>query len=408
MTDLELMSSLAEEEKTKILLIVLDGLGGLPMTPEGPTELEAARTPNLDALAARSICGLSTAVAPGITPGSGPGHLSLFGYDPIKCLVKRGVLSALGIGFDLQPEDLAARGNFCSVDPETGVITDRRAGRIGSELGARLCEKLSQVQLAEVDQVFVKPVKEYRFTLILRGADLEDGLTDTDPQETGVPPLPVKATRPEAEETAQLINRWLDKAREVLAADAEENDHPANSCNLRGLSKEPGLPKMREIYKLRCGAIATYPMYRGVAKLAGMDILPTGDAIEDEVETLKENWDDYDFFFFHVKKVDSRGEDGDFDAKAAVIEHFDQVLPDIMDLEPDVVIVTGDHSTPAIWKAHSWHELPVLLWSRFIRPDGAREFGERACMTGGLGHINHVDLMPLAMANAGRLAKYGA
>ena len=408
MTDLELMSSLAEEEKTKILLIVLDGLGGLPMTPEGPTELEAARTPNLDALAARSICGLSTAVAPGITPGSGPGHLSLFGYDPIKCLVKRGVLSALGIGFDLQPEDLAARGNFCSVDPETGVITDRRAGRIGSELGARLCEKLSQVQLAEVDQVFVKPVKEYRFTLILRGADLEDGLTDTDPQETGVPPLPVKATRPEAEETAQLINRWLDKAREVLAADAEENDHPANSCNLRGLSKEPGLPKMREIYKLRCGAIATYPMYRGVAKLAGMDILPTGDAIEDEVETLKENWDDYDFFFFHVKKVDSRGEDGDFDAKAAVIEHFDQVLSDIMDLEPDVVIVTGDHSTPAIWKAHSWHELPVLLWSRFIRPDGAREFGERACMTGGLGHIDHVDLMPLAMANAGRLAKYGA
>ena len=408
MADLELMSSLAEEEDTKILLIVLDGLGGLPMTPEGPTELEAARTPNLDALAARSICGLSTAVAPGITPGSGPGHLSLFGYDPIECLVKRGVLSALGIGFDLQPEDVAARGNFCSVDPETGVITDRRAGRISSELGSRLCEKLNEVQLSEVDQVFVKPVKEYRFTLILRGKRLKDGLTDTDPQETGVPPLPVKATRPEAEETAQLINKWLEKARDVLAADAEKNGHPANSCNLRGISKEPGLPKIPEIYKLRCGAIATYPMYRGVAKLAGMDVLPTGETIEDEVETLKENWDGYDYFFFHVKKVDSRGEDGDFDAKAAVIEHFDQVLPDILALEPDVVIVTGDHSTPAIWKAHSWHELPVLLWSRYIRPDGVREFGERACMTGGLGHIKHVDLMPLAMANAGRLAKYGA
>jgi 2,3-bisphosphoglycerate-independent phosphoglycerate mutase len=408
MADLELMRSLAEEEETKILLIVLDGLGGLPMTPEGPTELEVARTPNLNALAARSICGLSTAVAPGITPGSGPGHLSLFGYDPIECLVKRGVLSALGIGFDLQPEDLAARGNFCSVDPETGVITDRRAGRISSELGARLCEKLSQVQLPEMDQVFVKPVKEYRFSLILRGADLEDGLTDTDPQETGVPPLPVKATRSEAEETAQLINRWLEKAREVLAADAEENDHPANSCNLRGISKEPGLPKMPEIYKLRCGAIATYPMYRGVAKLSGMDILPTGDTIEDEVETLKANWDDYDYFFFHVKKIDSRGEDGDFDAKAAVIEHFDQVLPDILALEPDVVIVTGDHSTPSIWKSHSWHELPVLLWSRYVRRDGVTEFGERPCMAGGLGHINHVDLIPLAMANAGRLAKYGA
>ena len=408
MADLELMSNLAEEEETKILLIVLDGLGGLPMTPEGPTELEAARTPNLDALAARSICGLSTAVAPGITPGSGPGHLSLFGYDPVECLVKRGVLSALGIGFDLQPGDLAARGNFCSVDPETRVITDRRAGRISSELGARLCEKLTQVQLPEVDQIFVKPVKEYRFTLILRGEGLEDGLTDTDPQETGVPPLPVKATRAEAEETAQLINRWLEKAREVLAADAEENDHPANSCNLRGISKEPGLPKIPEIYKLRCGAIATYPMYRGVAKLAGMDVLPTGDTIEDEVETLKENWDAYDYFFFHVKKIDSRGEDGDFDAKAAVIEHFDQVVPDILALEPDVVIVTGDHSTPSIWKSHSWHELPVLLWSRYVRRDGVTEFGERPCMAGGLGHINHVDLMPLAMANAGRLAKYGA
>ena len=408
MADLELMRSLAQEEETKIIMIILDGLGGLPMTPEGPTELEAANTPHLDALAARSICGLSTAVSPGVTPGSGPGHLSLFGYDPIECLVKRGVLSALGIGFDLQPGDVAARGNFCSVDPESGAITDRRAGRIGSELGARLCEKLNDVQLPEVEQIFVKPVKEYRFTLILRGEGLEDGLTDTDPQETGVPPLPVKATRPEAEETAELVNRWLDKARDVLAADAEEHDHPANSCNLRGLSKEPGLPKMPEIYKLRCGAIATYPMYRGVAKLLGMDILQTGSTIEDEVETLREHWDDYDYFFFHVKKTDSRGEDGDFDAKAAVIEHFDEVLPDILGLEPDVVIITGDHSTPALWKAHSWHELPVLLWSRYICRDAVMAFGERPCMSGGLGHINHVDLIPLAMANAGRLAKYGA
>ncbi|MGD8996755.1 MAG: 2,3-bisphosphoglycerate-independent phosphoglycerate mutase [Anaerolineae bacterium] len=408
MADLELMRKLALEEETKIVLIVLDGLGGLPMTPEGRTELEAARTPSLDALAARSICGLSTAVAPGITPGSGPGHLSLFGYDPIECMVDRGVLAALGIGFDLQPEDLAARGNFCSVDPETGVITDRRAGRIPSDLGARLCERLGQVQLPQVDQVFVEPVKEYRFTLILRGEGLEDGLTDTDPQETGVPPLPVRATRPEAEGTAELINRWLTGARALLAADAEENGHPANSCNLRGIAKDPGLPKMPEIYKLRCGAIATYPMYRGVAKLAGMDVLPTGDTIEDELETLKEHWADYDFFFFHVKKTDSRGEDGDFDAKAAVIEHFDQVLPDILALDPDVVIITGDHSTPALWKAHSWHELPVLLWSRFIRPDGAQEFGERACMLGGLGHIYHVDLIPLALAHAKRLTKYGA
>jgi len=408
MADLQLMSMLAEEKETKILLVVLDGLGGLPMTPEGPTELEAARTPNLDTLAARSICGMSTAVAPGVTPGSGPGHLSVFGYDPIECLVKRGVLSALGIGFDLQSGDLAARGNFCSVDPETGAITDRRAGRISSDLGAKLCEVLTEVQLSGVDQVFVEPVKEYRFALILRGEGLEDGLTGTDPQETGVPPLPVKATRPEAKKTAELVNRWLEKARKELAAHAEEHGHPANSCNLRGLSKEPGLPKMPEIYKLRCAAIATYPMYRGVAKLAGMDVLPTGATIEEEVETLRDHWSSYDFFFFHVKKIDSRGEDGDFEGKAAVIEHFDRVLPDILALGPDVVIVTGDHSTPALWKAHSWHELPVLLWSRYVRRDGVTTFGERPCMRGGLGHIHHVDLLPLAMGHAGRLAKYGA
>ena len=408
MTDLEIMTSLSEKKDTKIVLIVLDGLGGLPEIAGGPTELEAAYTPHLDALAARSICGLSTAVAPGITPGSGPGHLSLFGYDPIECLVPRGVLSALGIGFDLQPTDLAARGNFCTVDPDTGAITDRRAGRISSELGARLCEELNRVQLPEVDQVFVKPVKEYRFALILRGEGLEDGLTDTDPQMTGVPPKPVEATRPEAEPTAELVNHWLEKAREVLAADARENDHPANSCNLRGLSKEPGLPKLPDIYKLRCGAIATYPMYRGVGQLVGMEVLETGDSIEDEVETLQKHWDDYDYFFFHVKAIDSRGEDGDFQGKAAVIEHFDRVLPDILNLDPDVVVVTGDHSTPSIWKSHSWHELPVILWSRYVRPDSVMTFGERSCMAGGLGHIYHVDLMPLAMANAGRLAKFGA
>jgi len=408
MADLELMRRLALGEETKILLVVLDGLGGLPMEPDGLTELEAARTPNLDALAARSICGLSTAVAPGITPGSGPGHLSLFGYDPIEYMVERGVLAALGIGFDLQPGDVAARGNFCSVDTETGVITDRRAGRIPSDLGARLCSKLAQVQLPETEQIFVEPVKEYRFTLILRGERLEDGLTDTDPQETGVAPLPVTGTRPGAEATAELLNRWLAEARAVLEEDAEEKCHAANSCNLRGIAKDPGLPKMPEIYKLRCGAIATYPMYRGVAKLAGMVVLPTGETIEDEVDTLKEHWADYDFFFFHVKKTDSRGEDGDFNGKMAVIEHFDQLLPDVLAQEPDVVIITGDHSTPALWKAHSWHELPVLLHSRYVRRDGAVTFGERVCMEGGLGHIRHVDLIPLGMAHANRLAKYGA
>ena len=402
MTDLHLLSTLATEGATKILLVVMDGVGGLPLTPDGLTELETAQTPNLDGLAARAALGLSTPIAPGISPGSGPGHLALFGYDPLRYEIGRGVLEALGIGFDLQATDLAARGNFCTIDLQTGLITDRRAGRIPTEEGARLCRKLSAIQLPGV-QAFVQPVQEYRFLLVLRGEGLHDGLTETDPQQVGKAPLPVQPLRPEAAPAADLLNRWLAEARRLLA------DEPkANCLNLRGIARDPGLPKMPDLYKMRCGAIATYPMYRGVAKLAGMDVLPTGDTIEAEVETLKQHWDAYDFFFFHVKKTDSRGEDGDFQGKVDVIEHFDHVLPEILALSPDVVIVTGDHSTPALLKAHSWHELPVLLWSRFNRPDAAQQFGERACMAGGLGHIHHTDLLPLALANAGRLAKYGA
>jgi len=401
MADLNLMRELAIENESKILLLVLDGVGGLPLVPDGPTELEAARTPHLDALAARSICGMSIPVAPGITPGSGPGHLSLFGYDPLQYKIGRGVLEALGIGFDLQPNDLAARGNFCTLDSQ-GLITDRRAGRIPTQVGARLCEKLRQIQLPGVE-TFVEPVKEYRFMVVLRGEKLYDGLTETDPQQVGKPPLPVEPLRPEAAPTAKLLQQWLAEARKLLA-----DESPANGCNLRGIAKDPGLPLLPDVYKLRCGAIATYPMYRGVAKLVGMQVLPTGETIEDEAETLEQHWADYDFFFFHVKKTDSRGEDGDFEGKAQVIEHLDAVLPRILALEPDVIIVTGDHSTPAVWKAHSWHELPMLLWAKHIRPDGVQEFGERPCMTGGLGHIHHTDLLPLAMAYAGKLAKFGA
>ena len=401
MANLNLMRELAIDAETKILLLVIDGVGGLPQTPDGPTELEAAHTPNLDALAARSICGMGMPVAPGVTPGSGPGHLSLFGYDPLEYEIGRGVLEALGIGFDLQPDDLAARGNFCSLDAQ-GLITDRRAGRIPTEIGARLCEKLRQIQLPGIE-TFVDPVKEYRFMLVLRGEGLFDGLTETDPQQVGKPPLPVEPLRPEAASTAELLNRWMAEARKILA-----DEHPANGCNLRGIAKDPGLPRLSDIYKLRCGAIATYPMYRGVAKLAGMEVLPTGETIEEEVETLKQYWSDYDFFFFHVKKTDSRGEDGDFEGKVKVIEHLDEVMPDILALEPDVVVITGDHSTPAVWKSHSWHELPVLLWSTHVRPDSVTQYGERPCIAGGLGHIHNTDLIPLAMANAGRLAKFGA
>jgi 2,3-bisphosphoglycerate-independent phosphoglycerate mutase len=396
-----LMKELHVENESKVILLVMDGLGGLPLTPDGKTELEQAHTPNLDALAKRGLCGLSTPVAVGIEPGSGPGHLSLFGYDPLVYDIGRGVLEALGIGFDLQPDDIAARGNFCTLD-ENGLIADRRAGRIPTELNQQLVQKLRTIELPGV-QTFVETVKEHRFVLVLRGEGLEDGLTETDPLETGKPPMPVRALRPEAEGTAALVNRWVAQAREILA-----DEHPANGINLRGLAKDPGLPQMRDIYGWRAGAIATYPMYRGVAKLVGMDVLPTGETIEDEIETLREHWDGYDFFFVHVKKTDSFGEDGNFDARVEVIEHVDHVLPDILALEPDVVVITGDHSTPAKLKRHSFHELPALIWAEDMRPDDVIAFGERPCMHGGLGHIRHVDLLALAMAYADRLSRYGA
>jgi 2,3-bisphosphoglycerate-independent phosphoglycerate mutase len=402
MNQLELMQSLSIKNDTKIVLLVMDGVGGAPMEPGGPTELEAARTPNLDALAARSSCGLSTPVAPGITPGSGPGHLSLFGYDPLQYEIGRGVLEALGIGFDLQPTDVAARGNFCTLDVD-GTITDRRAGRIPTEEGARRVELLRSIQLPGV-QTFVEPVKEYRFVLVLRGEGLAGEIHDTDPQQTGVAPLPAIAHDPAAERTAELANQWIAGAARILA------DHPpANMLTLRGFAVDPNLAKFPDIYNLRAAAVAVYPMYKGVSRLVGMDVLPVdGDTPADEFETVRQHWDEQDFFFVHIKKTDSTGEDGNFDAKVHVIESVDEALPVLLDLEPDVLVVTGDHSTPALLKSHSWHDLPIMLSARTGRVDPVTAFGETACLAGSLGRIRHVDIMPLALAHALRLTKYGA
>ncbi len=403
MSGVDFVSGLAGKGTAKMVLLVMDGLGGLPHPDTGLTELETARTPNLDALAYESACGMIHAIAPGITPGSGPAHMALFGYDPVRFEVGRGVLSALGVGLDLGPDDLAARVNFCTV--ENGVITDRRAGRISTETNARLCEKLASIELEGV-RVLIKPEKEHRAALVFSAPGLSDRVTDTDPQKTGLAPLrcePLPDGGEAAERTASMVNAYLDKAAEVLA-----DDHPANMIVTRGFAKLPAIPRMTELYGLRAGAIATYPMYQAVAKLVGMEVLDTGPTFSDQMDALKSNWDLYDYFFIHYKYTDSRGEDGDFDAKVACIEEVDTHLPRLLELEPDVLVVTGDHSTPSLLKGHSWHPSPLLLRSRWERHDGVASFGENACLKGCLGTFKAVDLLPLMLANAGRLEKFGA
>ena len=400
--ELEFIQKLSKQSNTKIVLLVMDGIGGLPVKPYGLTELETAYKPNLDKLASEGICGLHAPVKAGITPGSGPGHLSLFGYDPIKYQVGRGVLTANGINFDLHPSDIAARGNFCTVDND-GKITDRRAGRISTEKNMELCQLLKEIKIPNVE-VFVETEKEHRFLLVFRGDNLSEDVIDTDPQEVGKYPLKPTTFSSESNNTTDIISRFIDQAKKILAG-----HHPANMVILRGFAKKPNWPNLKEIYNMRCAAIAAYPMYRGLAKLIGMNVLETGQKIEDEFTTLEENWNDFDFFYLHIKPTDSRGEDGDFDKKVKIIEEVDLQIPRLRKLNPDVIVVTGDHSTPAKLAAHSWHPVPTLLWSNCCRTDTVKKFGERDCMTGGLGaNFPGVDIMPLALANAKRLEKFGA
>jgi 2,3-bisphosphoglycerate-independent phosphoglycerate mutase len=397
---LQLIRELVQDSAAKIVFLILDGLGGLP-GPGGQTELEAARTPNLDTLAGRSTCGLIDPVSPGITPGSGPSHLALFGYDPFQYQVGRGVLEALGIDFDLRPSDVAARGNFCTVD-ERGLLVDRRAGRIESGKAAELCRLLGKIKLEGVE-VLVEPVKEHRFVVVLRGEGLSSEIADTDPQQTGVAPLPPQPLSPAAQPTAALAEEFIHQARALL-----DNHHPANMIMLRGFSQYPKLPLMGEVYGLRAAAIARYPMYRGLAKLVGMEVLAAGNSLEEQIRTLSTHYSSFDFFYLHVKDTDRAGEDGDFQAKVQAIEEVDRHLPQLLALEPEVLVVTGDHSTPAALASHSWHPVPFLLHSRWCRPDGRSEFSERACRLGGLGRFPAAEIMALALANARKLTKYGA
>ena len=400
----ELWDNLATPQGGKIIYVVLDGVGGLGDKERGGTELQVANTPNLDKIARESSCGLLEIVAPGVTPGSGPGHLTLFGYHPLKYRLGRGVLSSLGIDFDLKEGDVAARANFATMDRE-GKISDRRAGRIATELNQRLCQKIcDRVELDFAGEFFFKTVSEHRAVLVLRGNDLGGNIGDSDPLSTGIKPKPLQADSEASEKTARLVNSFVEQVKEVLA-----DELPANTILLRGFEQYHPLPSLRDRFKLKGVCIADYPMYRGVSKLLGMEVLPAPGGIEQRFKTLCDCYgEDYDFYFLHIKKTDSYGEDADFDDKVQLIETIDRLMPQVTALEPDVLVVTADHSTPAVMGRHSWHPVPAMLCSNTAKIDTVSSFDEYACIHGSLGTRPGVDLMGLALANAGRLQKFGA
>ena len=395
-------SSLAIRNDRKIVVLLIDGLGGLSHEDYGyKTELEYANHPNLDRLASRGATGMLTPVLPGVTPGSGPAHLALFGVDPITFNIGRGVLEALGIDMVPDPTDVLARGNFCTVDDQ-GVIIDRRAGRISTHTSEERLSLLRDIRVPGCD-IELHAVRDHRFVLRLRGTDLDGDIDNTDPGTVGAKPTRAVALNPRAEATASLVNAFVDQALDRL-----KGPSAANALVLRGFSMLPNIPSFHELYGLRSAALAIYPMYKGLARAVGMDILNSGDDFTDQLRTLETHWEGYDYFFIHYKYTDSCGEDGNFLSKVNHIETLDSLIGPLVSLEPAVLAVTGDHSTPAALKSHSWHPVPLLLVSSTCRRDGSTAFTESVCARGGLGALESKYLMGLLLAHALRLEKFGA
>lgn len=405
MTHSDLLKMLSQKTDSKIVLLVMDGLGGIRTKERPQTELELAQIPNLNALAKGSLCGRIMPVSYGVTPGSGPAHFSLFGYNPTDdgIQVGRGVLEALGLDMKLQPGDVATRCNFATIDAK-GLLTDRRAGRIPTEECERLCKQLTE-KIKKIDdvKVIIKPGEQYRFVVVFRGKKLDGHIKDTDPQVTGVKALPAVAANTSSRRMALIANKFILKANQIL-----KDESKANSILMRGFSVLPHVPSMQERFNITPACIASYPLYRGVASVVGMDVLNTGMEIEDEFQTLKDHWHTYDFFFIHIKKTDSYGEDGNPEGKMKILEAVDKQIPLLRALQPDVIMVTGDHSTPPPMKSHSWHPVPFMIYSKICSFDDAQGFNETECSKGQLGNFPSYHIMELALANAGKLKKFGA
>ena len=405
MMDLDaLYSELTLKTEAKLVLMVLDGLGDIaPPGLDSATPLEAARTPNLDALSKSSAQGRVIPVAPGITPGSGPGHLGLFGYDPLKYEVGRGVIEALGLGMELKPGDVAARANFCTLDGK-GVVMDRRAGRIETEVCEELCAILSKsIKKIGDTQVMIKPGKGHRFVVVFRGKGLQGPLTDADPHREGKTIPKAQAKSAKAKKTAKVVQEFYKQALPLLA-----KRKPANGFLMRGIAHQPDIPTFEDRYGLRAACIAVYPMYKGLAQLVGMAKLEGAQTIREQFQMYLQVRNDYDFFFLHYKYTDMHGEDGNFDAKRQAVEEFDAALPLLLQNRPDVLAITADHSTPCPLKGHSWHPPPVLLNSALSGSDKLERFTETGSNLGSLGVFESKYLIRLMQANARMFDKFGA
>ncbi len=401
MIDFPEIQELVNRNNTKIIMLVADGLGGLYHPDYGKTELEYADIPEIDNLASKSDCGLTLPVLPGITPGSGPGHLSLFGYDPIKYTIGRGVLEAIGISLNLNASDIAARGNLCTINSQSGLITDRRAGRIDSKEAKSIIQQLDGLTYKNI-KIEVHHVKEHRFVLLLKSNNLGDSIIGTDPEIEGVIPNKTQAKTDDSILTAECIEYFTEQTKNILG-----KRDTANMALLRGFSKIPQYPNMSNIYKMKCAAIAAYPMYRGLAKLVGMSVLETGNSFESQIETLYKNYNDFDFFFIHYKPADTAGEDGNFKQKVKSLEYLSSVINNIHELNPDTFILAGDHSTPSTMASHSWHPVPFLINSKYTSSITTQRFTENQCRNGTLGNIHATNLMLLALAHSDRLNKFG-
>ena len=399
-----ILPGIIKKTDSKILLVVMDGVGGLPHPETGKTELETAKTPFLDELASKSSCGLTIPVLNGITPGSGPGHIALFGYDPIDTQIGRGVLECLGIGAPVEKDDVAIRGNFATINPER-IVTDRRAGRIATEENKKIVSIISE-KIKEIKgvKVSIYTVKEHRCAIVLKGSGLVPSVSENDPQKEGQPLKPIKALDRASEKTAEVLREFEEKVIEILSGIAT----PAKALLFRGISKLPDIKGFADKYKLNAVCIATYPMYKGVSKVVGMDVIDGLETIESEINALQEIYNQYDFFFIHIKKTDSYGEDGNFDAKVKIIEEADRYLSSIKNIKFGAIAITGDHSTPALLKSHSWHTLPILINSPYAIPDDAKRLTERECAKGILGRIYSKEIMYLLLAHSLKLDKFGA